>query len=853
MFAAQNHSGTKAPTRDKASRTGAVLQQQETNEQHNGVWQSLALSLVSLHPKLAISQPDDPSEREADRVAGEVTRMATPHTIGAGNHGPRSPNALRNHIATQFGAGEKLPGEQRSYFEPRFGTSLDHVRLHDNDAAHTTAASLNARAWTLGADVFFARDHYEPSKPAGKQLLAHELAHVTRHAQPPVIHRNGPTPAPEPLENLASRLSRALMFQDQQEALTAALAMAPRLTTDTDLTTHGINVITALISQNHVAEAEALLPRFERSIRRALSGVNFGATSIPHEPLPRLMRLAETTARGGNYELASRLFQITFLALEAQLVSMSIHRDEALRNVPRSPAGEPMTRGLFVYPEFERVYNMMRDILAFYHRLERDRPEIAGAALGFILHRDIRARYLLPGRLAGETVRTMTAEVAGVETPRGPGLRIFGANRETVDVTQLPGTRDPREVGAHSFQHREIGEIEAALYGQSEFMRELERQPEVRREFGSTTIDMNNVEHRLRIWQTMFRVYQRTDGEGALRTLMQLIGRYLRAFTVHTEYDIRDWGTSYLETPEPTDLLGRAERDCGVYALTVAYEVYRTARTAHPRLNLTFQLIPLPEHVALVIYDHDAGSFFLVNNDQVSLPLRGNVLDVVRSSIHREYLMTPGYRLTLGETRDPERRFRQRAWQTYLDSASWGFRPEAPRNAEDRRTEAERRNATYRRFYDAQGLFDTGNIELDRRITTLATTLARQDAGQRRRTLEAQLPSLFTQAFDLSQLFDQWARRPAIILERTRRGITSRMRGREIYVWGAPELDQPHPLARMAMALEFANAQGVEVSPQQRDFIHWCEAIGGFPRALSAYREARLPVSLTVRVPPETE
>ena len=80
---------------------------------------------------------------------------------------------------------------------------------------------------------------------------------------------------------------------------------------------------------------------------------------------------------------------------------------------------------------------------------------------------------------------------------------------------------------------------------------------------------------------------------------MQLIGRYLRAFTIHTQYNIRDWGASYLDSPEATDLAGRAERDCGVYAFTVAYEVYRTARSARPRLDLVFQLVALPEHVAL--------------------------------------------------------------------------------------------------------------------------------------------------------------------------------------------------------------------------------------------------------------
>ena len=249
-----------------------------------------------------------------------------------------------------------------------------------------------------------------------------------------------------------------------------------------------------------VAEAEALLPRFEQATRnQAATGADFGSTSLTETPLPRLIRLAETTARAGNHSLASRLFRMAFLALQAQLIFVTIRHDASLSTGPasRSRSVASFERGIFAYPEAIRVFNMMRDILSFYHRLERDRPEIAGAALGFILEREIRARYIL----AGDSARPMIAEVAGIDTPRGPGLRIFGANNQSVDVTRLPGTPDPREVGAHSFQHQELGRIEAALYGQVEFMHEVEREPEVRRAFGSTAIDMNNLEHRIRVWR----------------------------------------------------------------------------------------------------------------------------------------------------------------------------------------------------------------------------------------------------------------------------------------------------------------------------------------------------------------
>ena len=84
-------------------------------------------------------------------------------------------------------------------------------------------------------------------------MLSHELAHVALHAQQPVIHCDnggGAVPAPEPLSRLHNRLDLALTFQQGADALALAQSMAPRLTTDADLTSFGIDVIAALITGN---------------------------------------------------------------------------------------------------------------------------------------------------------------------------------------------------------------------------------------------------------------------------------------------------------------------------------------------------------------------------------------------------------------------------------------------------------------------------------------------------------------------------------------------------------------------------------------------------------------------------
>ncbi len=74
MIAAQ----AKDPGKTKAEAPGQKAKQQPASPKtlaFNPLWQRLALGIQA---KLAVSAPDDPSEREADRVADQVMRMAEP-------------------------------------------------------------------------------------------------------------------------------------------------------------------------------------------------------------------------------------------------------------------------------------------------------------------------------------------------------------------------------------------------------------------------------------------------------------------------------------------------------------------------------------------------------------------------------------------------------------------------------------------------------------------------------------------------------------------------------------------------------------------------------------------------------
>jgi len=76
--------------------------------------------------------------------------------------------------------GSSLDPGIRSEMESAYGEDFSGVRVHTDDFAEAAAESLEARAFTRGQDIYFNRGVYSPGTPAGKETLAHELAHVAQ-------------------------------------------------------------------------------------------------------------------------------------------------------------------------------------------------------------------------------------------------------------------------------------------------------------------------------------------------------------------------------------------------------------------------------------------------------------------------------------------------------------------------------------------------------------------------------------------------------------------------------------------------------------------------------------------------
>lgn len=88
------------------------------------------------------------------------------------------------------GGGKRLTAGLQRKMEHGFGTGFGGVRVHTDSHADKLNRSLNARAFTVGQDIFFRRGSFRPHTPTGKHLLAHELAHtVQQKSTAPVVQR----------------------------------------------------------------------------------------------------------------------------------------------------------------------------------------------------------------------------------------------------------------------------------------------------------------------------------------------------------------------------------------------------------------------------------------------------------------------------------------------------------------------------------------------------------------------------------------------------------------------------------------------------------------------------------------
>ena len=135
---------------------------------------------------------------------------------------PLTPSrSVRDVLAS---SGTALDSQSRSFFEPRFGRDFSQVRVHADEAGARSARDLQAAAFTAGSHIAFAPGRFAPGTTEGKQLLAHELAHVVQQGgrssgSMPALDRSSASSAHEGAADAAAdHVMRGMPVPDLQQS-----------------------------------------------------------------------------------------------------------------------------------------------------------------------------------------------------------------------------------------------------------------------------------------------------------------------------------------------------------------------------------------------------------------------------------------------------------------------------------------------------------------------------------------------------------------------------------------------------------------------------------------------------------
>jgi len=118
-----------------------------------------------------LGSPDLANPVNASRVAGILTELQS--SVG---------NRHVQRVLSESTPNRSFPLDPhtRAVMEPALGGDFSEIRLHTGAEAAQLADSVDARAVTRGKDVYFGAGEYDPQSEAGREVLAHELAHVAQ-------------------------------------------------------------------------------------------------------------------------------------------------------------------------------------------------------------------------------------------------------------------------------------------------------------------------------------------------------------------------------------------------------------------------------------------------------------------------------------------------------------------------------------------------------------------------------------------------------------------------------------------------------------------------------------------------
>ena len=97
-----------------------------------------------------------------------------------GPEGGMLPGNVSARIQSMRGGGQRLSDRSLQHYSEKFGRDMSDVHVHTDTASDTISRSLNARAFTIGSDVFLTKGINPDGGGRDAQTMTHELTHVVQ-------------------------------------------------------------------------------------------------------------------------------------------------------------------------------------------------------------------------------------------------------------------------------------------------------------------------------------------------------------------------------------------------------------------------------------------------------------------------------------------------------------------------------------------------------------------------------------------------------------------------------------------------------------------------------------------------
>jgi hypothetical protein len=168
------------PANDQYEREADRVARQVTKEISTSAYQPIQREkereeeeTLQMKPEASTVQRQDQDEEEESMMKPTLKRQPAKSGVAA-------PSDVEAAIQQSRGSGQALPINVRRPMEQKLGADFSGVRVHTDAKSDRLNRSLSARAFTTGRDIFFKQEAYDPNSSAGQSLLVHELTHVVQ-------------------------------------------------------------------------------------------------------------------------------------------------------------------------------------------------------------------------------------------------------------------------------------------------------------------------------------------------------------------------------------------------------------------------------------------------------------------------------------------------------------------------------------------------------------------------------------------------------------------------------------------------------------------------------------------------